>query len=132
LILNYQYENENIYYFLPGIPTGFEPFEQKEINDIKTFLRKYGKKNVAKRLKLELPKNKKGKRNKIIEELIWTKATMRIAKRMQNVKTKQCKENSDCYVECDDDCNSGDQCTNKRIQNKMWKSVVKKMTENGK
>jgi histone-lysine N-methyltransferase SETD2 len=64
--------------------------------------------------------------------LIWTQATKVIAKRIQNSAGKQCKENSDCYVECDDDCTSGEQCTNKRIQNKMWKSVVKKKTENGK
>jgi hypothetical protein len=77
-------------------------------------------------------KKTKGKRNEIIDELIWTQATKVIAKRIQNSAGKQCKENSDCYVECDDDCTSGEQCTNKRIQNKMWKSVVKKMTENGK
>jgi sentrin-specific protease 1 len=77
-------------------------------------------------------KKTKGKRSEIIDELIWTQATKVIAKRIQNSAGKQCKENSDCYVECDDDCTSGEQCTNKRIQNKMWKSVVKKMTENGK
>ena len=27
---------------------------------------------------------------------------------------------------------SGEKCTNKRIQNKMWKSVEKRETENGK
>jgi histone-lysine N-methyltransferase SETD2 len=57
---------------------------------------------------------------------------MRIAKQIQNGPRKQCKENSDCYVECDDDCSSGKQCTNKRIQNEIWKSVEQKMTENGK
>ena len=45
---------------------------------------------------------------------------------------KKIKENSDCYVECDDDCTSGEQCTKKRIKNKTWKSAEKKMTENGK
>ena len=57
---------------------------------------------------------------------------MRIAKQIQNGAQKKCKENSDCCVECDDDCTNGEQCTNKRIQNKMWKSVERKMTENGK
>ncbi len=67
-----------------------------------------------------------------IDVLIWTKETMRIAKRIRNSAGKQCKENNDCYVDCDGDCTSGEKCTNKRIQNKMWKSVEKKMTENGK
>jgi hypothetical protein len=74
----------------------------------------------------------KGKCNEIIEELIWTEVTMRIAKKNQYGANKQCKENSDCYVECDEYCTSGELCTNKRIQKKMWKSVEKKMTENGK
>ncbi len=77
-------------------------------------------------------KKAKGKPNAIIDELIWTKETMRIAKRIQNSAGKQCKENNDCYVGCDGNCTSGEKCTKKRIQNEMWKSVEKKMTENGK
>jgi len=77
-------------------------------------------------------KKAKGKPNAIIDELIWTKETMRIAKPIQNSAGKQCKENNDCYVECDDNCTSVEQCKNKRIKNKMWKSVEKRKTENGK
>ena len=51
-----------------------------------------------------------------------------IAERYHNGAGKQCNENNDCHVECDDNCTSGEQCTKKRIQNKMWKSVEKKMT----
>ena len=77
-------------------------------------------------------KKAKGKCNEIIDELIWTKETMRIAKQYHNSAGKQCKENNDCYVECDDNCTSGEQFTNKRMKNKMWKSVEKKISENGK
>ena len=55
-----------------------------------------------------------------------------IAERYHNGAGKQCKENNDCYIECDDICTSGEQCTNKRIQKKRSKSLEKKMTENGK
>ena len=64
-------------------------------------------------------KKAKGKPNAIIDELIWTKETMRIAKRIQNSAGKQCKENNDCYVECDGNFTSGEKCTIKRIQNEM-------------
>ena len=74
----------------------------------------------------------KRNRNQIIDELTWTKATQRIAEQNQIGAQKKCKENSDCKVECNDDCTSGEQCTNKRIQKKMWKSVESKMTENDK
>ena len=56
----------------------------------------------------------------------------------ENSKTEKngagiiCKENIGCCVECDDNCTSGDKCKNKKIQNKMWKPVEIKMTENGK
>ena len=74
----------------------------------------------------------KGKRNQIIDELIWTQATMRIAKRKKIRAGIICEENIGCCVECDDNCTSGEKCKNKKIQNKMWKPVEKKMTENGK
>jgi histone-lysine N-methyltransferase SETD2 len=74
----------------------------------------------------------KGKRNQIIEELIWTKATREIALNHQIGEDLQCKENSDMKVECKNVCTSKEQCTNKRIQNKNWKSVEKRQTENGK
>ncbi len=61
---------------------------------------------------------KKAKGKHIIDELIWTKETNKIAEPIKNGAGKQCKENSDCYVECDDDCTSGEQCTNKRIKRK--------------
>ncbi len=76
-------------------------------------------------------KKTNGKRNQIIEYLIWTQATRVIAERIQNGADRQCKEKSDCYVDCDDDCTSGEQCTYKRIMKKMWKKVERKMTENG-
>ncbi len=75
---------------------------------------------------------KKTNGKRIIDELIWMKETMRIAEHIKDGAGKQCKDISDCYVECDDNCTSGEQCTNKRIKKKMWKSVERKMTENGK
>ena len=77
-------------------------------------------------------KKTNGKGNQIIEDLIWTQATRVIAEWIQISAVKQCKENNDLKVECDDNCTSGEQCTNKRIKKKMWKSVERKMTENGK
>ena len=43
-------------------------------------------------------KNAKGKRNKIIDELIWTKETKLIEESHQLGASTQCKENNDCYV----------------------------------
>jgi SET domain-containing protein len=64
--------------------------------------------------------------------LIWTEVTREIARGWQIGEDEQCKENYDLKVECTNICTSGEQCTNKRIQNKNWKSVEKKQTENGK
>jgi hypothetical protein len=77
-------------------------------------------------------KKAKGKRNKIIDELIWTQATRDIAEFHQLGENKECKENSGLNVECSDRCTSKEQCSNKRVQNKNWKSVGKRQTENGK
>ena len=55
-----------------------------------------------------------------------------IASEHQNGASEQCIENMNCNVECIDNFTSGKQFTNKRIQNKKWKSMEKKQTENGK
>ncbi len=71
----------------------------------------------------------KGNPNEIIDELIWIEVTRAIAWRQQLGEGIQCKENYDLKVECFDVCcKSSKQCTNKRIQNKNWKSVEKKQT----
>ncbi len=77
-------------------------------------------------------KKAKGKPNKIIDELIWTQAAEDIAKFHQIGAHLQCKGNYGMNVECTDQCTSKEQCRNKRIQNKKWKSVEKRETENGK
>ncbi len=77
-------------------------------------------------------KKAKGKPNAIIDELIWTEVTREIAWSQQLGEGTECKENSDMKVECKNVCTSKEQCTNKRIQNKNWKSVEKRQTENGK
>ena len=78
-------------------------------------------------------KKAKGKPNAIIDELIWTEVTRVIAWSQQLGEGPECKENYDLKVECYDVCcKDNEQCTNKRIQNKNWKSVEKKQTENGK
>ncbi len=76
---------------------------------------------------------KKTNGKRIIDELIWTKETKKIAERIKNGSGKQCKENSDCYVECDDNCAIGEQCTNKRIKKKCgktWRERSHKMVRN--
>jgi hypothetical protein len=77
-------------------------------------------------------KKAKRKHNEIIDELIWTQAATTIAELHQIGADSKCKDNSDMKVECPDKCTSNKQCTNKRIQNKNWKSVEKRQTENGK
>ena len=67
---------------------------------------------------IPLTKKTKLKRNKIIEELIWTKPTRAIAWSQHYGESTECKENYDFKVECTDKCTSKEQCTNKRIQNK--------------
>ena len=57
---------------------------------------------------IQSTKKAKGKQNKIIDELVWTKETRRIAEQYHNNAGKQCKEDNDCYVECDEDCTSGE------------------------
>ena len=74
----------------------------------------------------------KGKPKEIIEELIWTQATILIARSQQLGEGLQYKENYDLNVECKDVCTIKEQCTNKIIQNNNWKSVEKRQTENGK
>jgi histone-lysine N-methyltransferase SETD2 len=64
--------------------------------------------------------------------LIWTQATKDIAELYQLGEYKECRENYGLNVECTDRCTSKEQCRNKRIQNKNWKSVEKRQTENGK
>ena len=77
-------------------------------------------------------KKAKGKCNEIIEELIWTKPTRTIAWSQHYGEVTECKENYGLKVECIDICTNKEQCKNKRIQNKNWKSVDKRQTENGK
>jgi histone-lysine N-methyltransferase SETD2 len=77
-------------------------------------------------------KKAKGKHTKIVEELIWTQPAKNIAQLHQIGADSKCKENSDIHVECQDKCTSNEQCTNRRIQNKNWKLVEKRQTENGK
>ena len=74
----------------------------------------------------------KGKKTKMVNELIWKQETRLIAQSQQIGVSKQCKENNDLNIECKEWCTSKEQCTNKRIQNKNWKSVEKRQTENGK
>ncbi len=75
-------------------------------------------------------KKAKGKHKKIIDELICTETAREIAWSHQVGDNLQCKENNDLTIECKEWCTSKEQCTNKRIQNKNWKSVEKKQTEN--
>ncbi len=77
-------------------------------------------------------KKTKENSNRIIDENIWSQRTKKIAYQIKIGANKNCKENRHLKIECDDDCISGEKCTNKKIQNKMWKKVERKMTKNGK
>jgi histone-lysine N-methyltransferase SETD2 len=48
------------------------------------------------------------------------------------VSTKLCWENKSAGIECDDDCQGGEGCVNKRIQKFEWKKVEKRNTKKGK
>jgi len=45
------------------------------------------------------------------------------------VSNKICWENKSAEIECDDDCQGGEGCVNKRIQKFEWKKVEKKNTK---
>ncbi len=45
---------------------------------------------------------------------------------------KDCKANKDEKMDCDDDCNGGLDCKNKRVQKCTWKKVEVRKTKDGK
>ncbi len=48
------------------------------------------------------------------------------------IMKKDCKANKDDKMDCDDDCNGGLDCKNKRVQKFLWKKVEIRHTKNGK
>jgi hypothetical protein len=48
------------------------------------------------------------------------------------IMKKDCKANKDDNMDCDDDCNGGLNCKNKRIQKCQWKKVEVRQTKDGK
>jgi hypothetical protein len=51
---------------------------------------------------------------------------------MNLIMTKDCKVNKDDKMDCDDDCNGGLDCKNKRVQKCLWKKVEVRHTKDGK
>jgi hypothetical protein len=45
---------------------------------------------------------------------------------------KDCKANKDYKMECNDDCNGGLDCKNKKVQKCPWKKVEVRHTKDGK
>ncbi len=45
---------------------------------------------------------------------------------------KDCKANKDDKMDCDDDCNGGLDCKNKKVQMCLWKKVEVRHTKDGK
>ncbi len=45
---------------------------------------------------------------------------------------KDCKANKEDKMDCDDDCNGGLDCKNKRVQKCTWKKVKIRKTKDGK
>jgi hypothetical protein len=48
------------------------------------------------------------------------------------IMKKDCKANKEDKVDCDDDCNGGLDCKNKRVQKCIWKKVEVRHTKDGK
>ncbi len=48
------------------------------------------------------------------------------------IMNKDCKANKDDKMDCNDDCNGGLDCKNKRLQKCLWKKVEVRHTKNGK
>jgi hypothetical protein len=45
------------------------------------------------------------------------------------IMKKDCKENEEDKMDCDDDCNGGLDCINKRVQKFLWKKVKVRHTK---
>jgi hypothetical protein len=48
------------------------------------------------------------------------------------IMKKDCKANKDDKMDCDDDCNGGLDCKNKRVKKRLWKKVEVRHTKDGK
>ena len=48
------------------------------------------------------------------------------------IMNKDCKANKDDKMDCNDDCNGGLDCKNKRVQKCLWKKVEVRHTKDGK
>jgi hypothetical protein len=48
------------------------------------------------------------------------------------IMNKDCKANNDDKMDCNDDCNGGLDCKNKRVQKSLWKKVELRHTKDGK
>ncbi len=48
------------------------------------------------------------------------------------IMNKDCEANKDDKMDCDDDCNGGLDCKNKRVQKCLWKKVEVRHTKDGK
>jgi hypothetical protein len=48
------------------------------------------------------------------------------------IKNKDCEANKDDKMDCNDDCNGGLDCKNKRVQKFLWKKVEVRHTKKGK
>jgi hypothetical protein len=70
--------------------------------------------------KMEMKFTQKSK--KIVSESKWKKESTTI--------TKDCSSNMGAMVECDENCNGGRECTNKRIQKNQWNMMEQRETQN--
>jgi hypothetical protein len=48
------------------------------------------------------------------------------------IMEKDCKANKEDKIDCDDDCNGGFDCNNKKVQKCIWKKVEVRHTKDGK
>ncbi len=87
------------------------------------------------------PKNDKEKNNddEVILSAIkmkWNYKQKIIAKAstwsMNLIVKKDYKANKEDKMDCDDDCNGGSDCKNKRVQKCMWKKVEVRYAQDGK
>ena len=51
---------------------------------------------------------------------------------MNLIMNKDCKANKDDKMDCNDDCNGGLDCKNKRVQKCIWKKVEVRHAKDGK